>query len=177
MKKEEKEKKQAEEKEKKPPFVSKRVNRSYIQKINSTPDKIFPLLCPRRELDWLDGWHYEMIYSESGFAEDGAVFKTKHEGEVNTIWTVTRYDKENFEIEFVRMTWEVVVVRIKMRLEDNRDGSSNLHIEYIFTPITEKGNEFIDGKSAKQFLEMMKWWEKSLNYYLETGGKLLALKL
>ncbi|MGE5403048.1 MAG: hypothetical protein ACM3S2_21820 [Ignavibacteriales bacterium] len=168
--------KQKEENEK-PVFNSKRVKRTYTQKINSTPDKIFPLLCPKRELDWLDGWHYEMVYSESGFAEEGAIFKTKHEGTVDTIWVVTKHDKENFIVEFVRMTWETVVVKINMKLEDNYNGTSDLHIEYIFTSITEKGSEFIDGKSSRQFLDMMKWWEKSLNYYLETGNKLLALKL
>lgn len=159
------------------PFKSKRIKRTYTQKINSTPEKIFPLLCPQREKDWLDGWNYEMIYSESGLAEDGAVFKTKHEGDVDTLWVVTRHDRENFIVEFVRMTWETLVTKISLQLEAISEDMTNIHVEYVFTSITEKGNEFIEGNSARQFLEMMKWWEKSLNYYLETGSKLLAIKL
>ncbi|MGE5458209.1 MAG: hypothetical protein ACM3RX_07630 [Methanococcaceae archaeon] len=170
-------KKQEEKPPKKATFKSKRVKRSFVQKIASTPDKIFPLLCQKRELDWLDGWKYEPIYSESGYAEEGAIFKTKHEGDVETIWVVSRYSPETYTVEFVRMTWETIVVKINLRVEDNFNGTSSLNVEYIFTSITEKGNEFIDGNSSKQFLEMMKWWEKSLNYYLETGNKLLALKL
>lgn len=166
-----------ENKKNKVPFKAKRIKRTYTQKINSTPEKIFPLLCPQREKDWLDGWNYEMIYSESGLAEDGAIFKTKHESDVDTIWVVTKHDKENLCVEFVRMTWEVLVTKINMQLEPVTEELTNLHIEYVFTSITEKGNEFIEGNSARQFLDMMKWWEKSLNYYLETGNKLLALKL
>ncbi|MEI7810792.1 MAG: hypothetical protein WCJ01_00040 [Ignavibacteria bacterium] len=158
-------------------FKSKKIKRTFTQKINSTPDKIFPLLCPEREKDWLDGWSYDMIYSESGFAENGAIFKTRYGETVDTIWIVTKYDKELGIIEFVRMTWDVVVVNISFRLEAVNDTVTDIHVEYIFTSITEKGNEFIEGSSSRQFLEMMKWWEKSLNYFIMTGNKLLAIKL
>lgn len=29
-----------------------------------------------REAEWLDGWKHNMIYSESGLVEEGAVFST-----------------------------------------------------------------------------------------------------
>ena len=57
-------------------FSPKRITREYRQTINATPEKMFPLLCPVREADWLDGWRYNMIYSESGLVEEGAVFST-----------------------------------------------------------------------------------------------------
>jgi hypothetical protein len=154
-------------------FESQRVTRSYTQKIEASAEKIFPLLCPQKELDWLDGWNYEMVYSITGFAEEGAIFKTKHEGDINTIWVVSKYDRENKIIEFVRMTWEIVVVKIHIHVLDNNNGTSDVYIEYTFTSITEKGNEFVEGTSEKQFNKMMRWWEKSMNYYFETGRKLL----
>ncbi len=155
------------------PFKSKKVKRSYTQRIKAASEVIFPLLCPQKELEWLDGWDYEMIYSQSGFAEDGAVFKTKHSGDVNTIWVVSRYDRENKIIEFVRMTWETVVVKIHIHIYDNHNGTSDVYIEYTFTSITGKGNEFVEASSEKEFVKMMHWWERSMNYYLETGKKLL----
>ena len=157
------------------PFKSKKVKRSYTQRIKAASEVIFPLLCPQKELDWLDGWDYEMIYSQSGFAEDGAVFKTRHEGDVNTIWVVSRYDRENKIIEFVRLTWETVAVKIHIHIYDNHNGTSDVYVEYTFTSITEKGNEFVEGTSEKQFIKMMRWWERSMNYYLDTGRKLLML--
>ncbi|MCX6150858.1 MAG: hypothetical protein NTX22_10060 [Ignavibacteriales bacterium] len=157
------------------PFKSNRISRTYTQKINATAKEIFPLLCPQKETEWLDGWSYEMIFSLSGFAEEGAVFKTKHAGDVNTIWVVTKYNKKNKIIEFVRLTWETVIVKIRLQVIDNTDGTSDVKVDYTFTTISEKGNEFVQTKSEKQFDDMMRWWEKSMNYYLETGRKLLLL--
>ena len=54
-------------------FKSQRVMRSYVQRIEAAPDKIFPLLDPVREKEWLDGWEYEMIYSNSGLGENGCI--------------------------------------------------------------------------------------------------------
>ena len=156
-------------------FKAQRVTRSYTQKINASAEQIFPLLCPQKELEWLDGWNYEMVFSLSGFAEEDAIFKTKHEGDVNTIWVVTKYDKENKIIEFVRLTWETVVVKIHIHVLDNNNGTSDVYIEYTFTSVTEKGNEYVEGTSERQFNKLMHWWEKSMNYYFATGRKLLML--
>jgi len=53
-------------------FKAKRNTYSYRQIIHARPDVVFPLLCPVREAEWLDGWDYKMIYSESGVVEEGA---------------------------------------------------------------------------------------------------------
>jgi hypothetical protein len=157
-------------------FKARRIKRTYTQKILAAPDRVFPLLCPQRELDWLDGWNYEMIYSESGLAEHGAIFRTKHEEKTDTVWIVSRYDKDR-NVAFVRITPEIVITDIDLLLEDKHDGTTDLHVTYTFTALSEKGNDFIEGNSARQFLDMMKWWEKSLNYYIQSGKKLMALKL
>jgi hypothetical protein len=44
------------------------------QTINAPPDAVFPLICPVREAEWLDGWRYTMLFSVSGVVEQGAVF-------------------------------------------------------------------------------------------------------
>ena len=75
-------------------FKSKRVSRSYCQTINAKPEIVFPLLCPVREAEWLDGWKYNLIYSETGFAEKGCIFSTPHKEEEDTIWIITEHDKE-----------------------------------------------------------------------------------
>jgi hypothetical protein len=36
-------------------FDAKRVTRSYRQTINAAPEVVFPLLCPVRESEWLEG--------------------------------------------------------------------------------------------------------------------------
>ena len=44
--------------------------------VNTAPNKAFPLLCPTLEADWVPGWEAELIYTQSGYAEDKCVFKT-----------------------------------------------------------------------------------------------------
>ncbi len=156
-------------------FQPKRVSRERVLTINAPAVKVFPLLCPQRETEWLDGWNYKMIFSTSGLAENDAIFSTKHDGDVNTIWAVSRYDKRNKLIEFVRLTWETVITKIIYKVKDNHDGSSSVFVQYIFTSLTEKGDEYVNDSGEKHFEHMTRWIEKSLNYFLQSGRKLLML--
>ncbi len=54
----------------------RRVRHGYRQAINATPDTVFPLLCPVREMDWLAGWRPHWVLSASGVAERHCVFQT-----------------------------------------------------------------------------------------------------
>lgn len=65
---------------------SPRITRHYTQRIEAPPARVFPLLCPVREADWLEGWGeiVEMVHSDSGLAEDGCVFLTRPPGQVRS---------------------------------------------------------------------------------------------
>jgi hypothetical protein len=83
-----------------PAFEAKRVSHEYTQLNDAPPESVFPLLCPVREVDWVPGWQYRLIYSESGLAEDGCVFSTPNEAGPETLWMVTHYDPAAFTIAF-----------------------------------------------------------------------------
>ncbi len=153
-------------------FTAKRVTRTYCQTINATPGRVFPLLCPVREAEWLDGWQYTMIYSESGLIEEGAVFSTPSPGEEDTVWIVTRHDPRKREIEFTRFTpaSRICVLRIAVRAKD--EDRSFVDISYTYTATAPTGNAFIQGLTEEAFMGAVKFWEESVNYYLETGKKL-----
>ena len=153
-------------------FIAKRITRNYCQTINSTPDKIFPLICPVREAEWLDGWDYKMIYSKTGYAEEGAVFTTSYEGEEDTIWIITIHDPINYKVEFVRVTpaSRASILSVNIREKDLK--SSYVDITYIYTSFTTAGNRFIEEYTEEVFLDMVKHWENSVNYFLDTGKKL-----
>ena len=36
------------------------------RRFNTTPAKLFPLLCPTTEYDWLPGWECELLHLASG---------------------------------------------------------------------------------------------------------------
>lgn len=144
---------------------------NYTQHIKGKPEEIFLLLCPQREKDWLDGWDYEIIFSESGLAEPNCVFQTPMHGEKATYWMVSRYEAPRL-IEFVRFTPDEVVVKISIHLKQEKNGITPVEIAYIYTAITEKQEKYIQEQLPDDFRRSMEWWEKAMNYYLEKGEML-----
>jgi hypothetical protein len=153
-------------------FKAKRVTRNYIQTINAEPSKVHALICPVKEAEWLDGWDYDLIFSQSGFAEAGCVFISRTEGEKETIWLITKRDDQNYETEFTRITPESRIAYLTVRIEDGGYHTSRMHIAYTFTALTEAGNQFIENFTEENFVQDMKFWEATLNHYLETGRAL-----
>jgi len=150
-------------------FKSKRKTFAYCQTINAIPDKIFPLLCPVRETEWLDGWHYNMIYSESGRVEEGAVFSTSQESEEDTIWIVTKHDPQEYAVDFARFTPDSRTCVLTIKVRPKEDQQSYVDIAYAYTGLSPEGNVFIDEFTEDQFLTAVVFWERSMNYFLETG--------
>lgn len=153
-------------------FKAKQVTKTYTQQNTGTPEDVFPLLCPVREADWLDGWQYEMVYSKSGLVEENCVFTTPHHGTHRTIWHVTKHDPKYHEVEFVRVTPEENVVRINIKLKDNDNETTAAHITYQYTALSEVQNQFIENDLDASFTASMKWWERAINHYLSTGEML-----
>ena len=144
----------------------------YVQTNNGRPESVFPLLCPVREKDWLDGWTYEMIHSSSGLIEQDCVFSTPGNEHGRTIWQVVRYDKKLFEIEFVRLRPEEHIVKITIMLSPTEGDKTKAEIDYQYTSLSHKQNEYILNGLEDDFRSSMLWWEKAINHYLETGEML-----
>ena len=156
-----------------PRFTARRIIHTYRQTIDATPEKVFPLLCPVREAEWLDGWQYAMIYSESGLIEEGAIFSTPHEGEADTVWIVTTHDPGKRAIEFARFTHGSRTCVLRIAVSAKAENSSFVDISYTYTGTTPAGNAFIESLTEEAFVEAVVFWEKSVNHFLETGEKLI----
>ena len=146
---------------------------TYLQINNAQPEMVFPLLCPVREKDWIDGWDYKMIFSRSGLIEEGCIFSTVHQGKEPTIWYVTRHDVKNYIVEFVRISPGEEVVKIIIALQGQDNGTTTAEITYEYTGLNEIRNKWIKNQMESDFTESMIWWEKAINYYLKTGKKLM----
>jgi hypothetical protein len=112
-----------------------------------------------------------MIYSLSGLAEEGCVFSTSGDGEEDTVWVISRHDKENRFIEFTRFTPNSRTCVLKVAVTPKGKDTSNVEISYTYTGLTTDGNAWIDNFTEDTFLEAVKGWERSMNHFLETGGK------
>lgn len=151
-------------------FRGKRISKRYTMQIAAKPAVVFPLLCPEREKEWLDGWAYEMIYSQSGFAEQGCAFKTKLLPEGEAYWLMTRHIPPH-EAEYVRFVTGKMFVALSFKLAE-RDGGTAMDMEYTYTAVTEKGNEFVAGQADAGFEMIRKRMENSLGYFINTGKML-----
>lgn len=49
--------------------LPQRAVRTYTQRLMVAPAAAFPLLCPVREADWIDGGEPLVVFSQSGVAE------------------------------------------------------------------------------------------------------------
>lgn len=147
-----------------------RVTRSFTQTLAGPPEEVFPLLCPVRECDWVNGWNPDLVVSESGYAELDCVFVTPGTPE-DAVWVVTRHDPEHWHLELLKLIPGVVVGKIVIRLERIAEGTS-ADISYTYTALSPHGEAAIDGFTQDHFDRFMKTWEEELNHFLLTGEKL-----
>lgn len=152
-------------------FLSARVTISYDMLINSSPEKIFPLICPTREYDWIEPWSCNLIFSYSGFAEQDCVFQTDFRGDGGLeTWVVARYEPNKL-IQFIRSN-RIKVIRYTISLVDNKNGTTTATWEQLITGLNDEGNKFVFEYSDEKFLYEMRNLEKMLKFYLETGEML-----
>lgn len=150
-----------------------RVTRSYIQKLVAPPETVFPLLCPVREVEWVQGWKPREVYSESGVAERDCIFVMPGEP-ADSIWMVTRYEPHRFQLDLVKITPGFTAGKIEIRLWQNSEGGSDAEITYSYTALSRAGGAFVSDFTAAQYQHFMRQWESELNHFLTTGEKLPA---
>jgi hypothetical protein len=151
-------------------FEARRISHEYTQTNDAPPEEVFPLLCPVREADWVPGWQYRMIYSESGVAEDGCVFTTPNEAGSETVWMVTHYDPAAFTIAFAWVEPGMIATQLRIVLGPAPGGKTTAHIRYRYTGVSPAGNAVLDHYTPEWFRTKMQGWERALNHFLRHGG-------
>ena len=155
-------------------FRALRVTHQHTQTNQAPPAKVFPLLCPVREADWVPGWRYRLIYSRSGVAELGCVFTTPNEDGSESTWLCTEYEPAHFRIAYAWITPGLVACQIQIQLEHGPGATTRAHIVYTYTGLSPAGDKEVERFTAGWFLAKMQGWEKAINHYLETGKVIAA---
>lgn len=156
-------------------FEAKKVQRSHTVKLFAAPGQVFPLLCPVREEEWLSGWEnetYELIFSKSGFNEEGCIFKTRFNVPDDSFWTCLKFDQQNYEVEFL-----IHIIGLEMRkftiiLKQNDDNSTNAQFIMGTTALSESGNQFVENLTEAEYVKFIAKFEMMLNYYFQHGVKM-----
>jgi len=148
-----------------------RISRSYIQHLVAEPSAVFPLLCPVRECDWIEGWRPLQVLSLTGYAEQDCVFTTKATPD-EAVWVILRHEPAAGFVEMIKVTPKVTVCKLSIQLSGAPEGCTAL-VTYTHTSLGPEGDVFIDGFTESFYRDFMQDWERRLNHHLATGRALL----
>lgn len=152
-------------------FKAKRVIKTFTRRIAAPASKVFPLLCPTREYDWIEGWSCDLVYSETGLAENNCVFTTSFLRNGEEIWALSRYEPTR-AIEFVAVTPQSHVMKFDVALRETEDGSTDMTWTSTFTALTPKGNHHLDTVVDEHYETSLRTWTAALNHFCTTGNML-----
>lgn len=145
---------------------------SYTQTNKGNINELFPLFCPVRKSDWLDGWEYEMIYSSAGCAEKNCVFTTPGDAGESVLWQVSQYSAETYTQEFICFEPGKMTIRINIGLFPIDRQNTRTEITVLFTSMNHKQAAYIQNNMKEAFEQQMAFQERAINHYLQTGIKL-----
>jgi hypothetical protein len=146
--------------------------RSWVLRIEARPGAVFPLLCPVQACRWLEGWarSVELIWSASGVAEPGCVFRTSGHGLPDAIWVITEHEPDRGVVVLVRMLPGLTATVVRLEVGDSEDGSSAVAIRAMVVPTSDEGEALAAQRSEPtELMSSAMWWERSLDHYLRTG--------
>jgi hypothetical protein len=135
---------------------------THIQTFQTSADKLFPLLCPTTEYDWIDGWNCELIYSKSLYQEYNLIFKTDF-FKLEEVWVISRFEP-NRAIEFTRFSQDLSI-KADISVSDNLDGTSTGHWSINATALTKAGNTMLGNQTNET--KQMELLIDALDHYIK----------
>ncbi len=149
-------------------FRGKRAKTEFTCTVPGKPEVVFPLLCPVREYEWIEGWRGELIYSDSGVAEDNCIFKTDMHGDP-MIWSAIAYEP-NRHVEYLAIANPHFVMRLSIELEAAGSEQTKMIWRHTFTGLSDAGNQHVAATKADHTKQVC----EKLEYFLKTVKKLIA---
>ncbi len=148
-----------------------RASRSYTQRLVAEPARVFPLLCPVLEADWIEGWDPTAVFSTSGVAEKDCVFVTPSRPH-DAIWYITRHEPDAGFVEMVKITPRITACRLMIHVRAVEGGCSEADVTYTHTSLGPEGNSFVAAFTQEYYEQFMRDWEARMNHYLTYGTAL-----
>jgi hypothetical protein len=145
---------------------------TFTERLDAAPERVFPLLCPVREYDWLDGWRCSVVHTDSGLVEEGCIFVTDQAPEGKTIWVTTVHDPAARRVEFVRVTPGSHVARMTAQVAPAAGGGASLELGFTFTALGARGAAVLAALEAGALRDRAHHLGRSLDHFLRTGSAL-----
>lgn len=141
-----------------------RVSHTYTQQLSAEPERVFALLCPVREAEWIEGWDPGIVITASGVAERDCVFTTASKPQ-DAIWYVTRHEPSAGFVEMLKITPGVTACRLTIQLRPAA-GGTEADVAYTHTSLGPEGDAFVASFTEGYYRQFMQDWESRLNRYL-----------
>ena len=138
-------------------------------KINQPIKILFPLFSAEGEKLWVPGWDYENVMRSKDLHEDYIFLTQNHDhASSNAIWLVKRYDPNAYFVQFYKVEPDDKVGIISVQCFQIDESNTQVEVTYHYIGISEKGNEFINKFTSKEYTNFIDEWEKLLLMYFET---------
>jgi hypothetical protein len=148
-------------------FEATQFARTGLINCQANVEEVFPLLCPKREEEWIPGWECETVWSQSGYNEEGAIFRTTKPYGTELFWTTLQYDISKRVVDFLITAPHLYMCRYKIVISGTGDGFISLRFAQVFTSISEAGNAFLKRYKSEDFAERLKRLEELINRHLQ----------
>ena len=137
------------------------------QKFKVPREKVFHQLCPTRELDWINGWECDLVYTTTGYVEPDCIFRTSQDNALGEgLWLFTEY-LPNEKVGIVRILGDYLAMHIRISLTDDGDGASTGTWHITYTALNNEGNQIIEAMPDES-AEIQKAIQ-GLDFFLNTG--------
>ncbi|HXP95574.1 MAG TPA: hypothetical protein VN809_02605 [Telmatospirillum sp.] len=142
----------------------------YSHYIAASPEKTFPLLCPVREYEWIEGWSGKLIYSDSGVVELDCVFIAAPFERIGPeTWTCSHYEPPH-RVDYVRISPHTVI-RLGLTLVPAGTGTRATAM-FVMTAVDQTGDALLADADITTCERHFRPCFLMLDHYLRTGAML-----
>jgi hypothetical protein len=152
-------------------FTSLQLTRKGDINILARVEDVFPLLCPKREEEWIPGWECETIWSHSGYNEEGAIFRTTKPYGTELYWNTLQYDMLGKVVDFLITAPHRYMFRFKIDVIAANDRLLTLSFSQTFTSISEEGNELLNQYKTEDFAGRLRNLGEFMNQYFQNKSR------
>ena len=151
-------------------FTPQKTESKYVMEIHAPAEKVFPLLCPVREYEWIPDWDCDVLFTESGVAEDLCVFNRENKSFGKETWVCTRYEPPKL-IHYTRFS-QNKIVRLEIQWLGGDQQASKWEWKTVCISLDESGDKQIENYRKTDALKIAKGLEYMLEHFVTRGEML-----
>jgi hypothetical protein len=128
---------------------------------------IFPLLCPKREEEWIPGWECEVIFSNSGYNEENAIFRTVKPYGTELYWYTITYDLARRKVDFLITASHLYAFRFTIDVHSLTPDNTILTFTQRFTPVSADGVSLVEQYRQENFQARLQKLGELMSHFLQ----------